>query len=80
MSGETDLQALLKTMRPVLMDGVFVFHSSDITLVEAAALDPILTFQEREGMALILRKEIADDAGLRYTYPSRVSWRMRESA
>ncbi len=72
MSGETNLSTLLKTMQPVLRDGVYVFHSSEISFEDAASLRSVLIFREEEGTALILRKEIAETAGLSYTYPSRM--------
>ena len=72
MSGETNLDTLLRSMEPVLQDGVYVFHSSQISFAEAAELDPVLIFKEEEGTALILRQEFADEAGLDYTYPARM--------
>ncbi len=72
MSGERDLALLLKDMRPVLRDGVYVFHSSAISFEDAARLDPVLIFKEEEGTALILKKEAAEKAGLSYVYPSRM--------
>jgi len=70
--GETHLDTLLKSMQPVLHDGVYVFHSSSISFQDAAALDPILIFREAEGTALILTKENAEEAGLGYHYPARM--------
>jgi hypothetical protein len=70
--GKTNLDILLQTMQPVLTDGVYVFHSSNITLGETAALNPILIFREEEGTTLILLKETADKHGLDYHYPARM--------
>ena len=72
MSGETNLDILLKNMQPVLQDDVYVFHSSAISLEKAAKLEPILIFREEEGTAIILKKETADKAGLDYVYPARM--------
>lgn len=70
--GETHLDTLIKTMQPVLHGGVFVFHSSNISMRDAAALDPVLIFKEEEGTALILKQETADKHELPYVYPSRM--------
>ncbi|MCB1651051.1 MAG: ACT domain-containing protein [Alphaproteobacteria bacterium] len=70
--GETKLEALLTSMEPVLQDGVYVFHSSDMAFEDAARLDPVLIFREAEGTALILRRETAERAGLGFTYPARM--------
>ena len=72
MDGETNLDILLKNMQPVLHEGIYVFHSSDIALSETIALNPIMIFQEREGTALILEKKNADNANLIYHYPSKM--------
>ncbi|MCB1783250.1 MAG: ACT domain-containing protein [Alphaproteobacteria bacterium] len=72
MHGETDLDLLLRSMQPVLRDGVYVFHSSQMDFETAAALGPVLIFREAEGTALILRREAAEAAGLSYHYPARM--------
>ncbi|MBV8534613.1 MAG: ACT domain-containing protein [Alphaproteobacteria bacterium] len=72
MAGERDLTALLSDMRPDLRDGVFVF----CTIAEAAEIPvgvhPLLTFHEREGTTLVMRREEAESAGLRYAFASRL--------
>lgn len=70
--GEINLQTLLKNMQPLLQDGIFVFHSSNISFEDAAKLNPTMLFRENEGTSLILRKEYADQAGLEYIYPSNM--------
>lgn len=70
--GETHLDTLVKTMQPILHEDVFVFHSSDISMRDAAALDPVLMFREAEGTALILKQETADKHGLPYVSPSQM--------
>jgi hypothetical protein len=67
MAGETNLDVLLKSMRPVLKDGEYVF----CTLPHPAspdlnALSPMGLFHEDEGLTLILRRERADSVGLAY--------------
>ena len=69
---ETDIDILIKNMEPILKDGVYVFHSSDMNFSEASKLDPIMIFRENEGTALILKKEMADQAKLDYIYTSRM--------
>ena len=65
MTGETDLQRLLATMRPVLNPGEYVFCST----TEATAIPPQLvlgSFREPEGLTLIVAREVADSFGLPY--------------
>ncbi len=58
MTGETDLNALLREMKPVLDPRRFVFSThTDMTLEEAAKLSPIAMFQEPEGMTLIYESD-----------------------
>ena len=67
MPGETNLEVLLKSMRPVLRDGEFVFLTTRRSLLEAASLEPLGLFHEEEGLTLILPREKAEAAGLPYT-------------
>ena len=54
MAGETDLNALLRGMKPVLDPRRFNFSThADMTLTEAAQHSPIAVFQEAEGLTLI---------------------------
>jgi hypothetical protein len=67
MSGETNLQALLKTMSPKLNEGDYVF----CTVNRLDNIDPkeiIGLFKEEEGWTVIVNKELADKLGLNYTY------------
>jgi hypothetical protein len=72
MSGESDLDILLQSMKPEMREGVFVF----CTLPEGngipASLTPVLIFHEREGTALVVRREEAEAAGLPYQFASRL--------
>lgn len=71
MSGVTDLDELLATMKPVLVDGCFVY-----ACVPAGDLDghlirgPIGLFREAEGVTLILPVEAAE--GLAASAPMRM--------
>lgn len=66
MPGEIDLQKLLQTMKPQLNEGEFVFCILD-SLKSAIALDPLCTFQEKEGVTVIISKGQADNARLSYS-------------
>eukprot|EP00538_Stauroneis_constricta_P013706 CAMPEP_0119546716 /NCGR_PEP_ID=MMETSP1352-20130426/1012_1 /TAXON_ID=265584 /ORGANISM="Stauroneis constricta, Strain CCMP1120" /LENGTH=143 /DNA_ID=CAMNT_0007591441 /DNA_START=60 /DNA_END=491 /DNA_ORIENTATION=+ len=66
MSGETDIEKLIKGMKPILHDGTYVF----VTIPTADLLDdtkptPTLnqcigTFRETEGTTLVLEQGVAD--------------------
>lgn len=67
MSGEKDLSTLLKSMKPKLNDGDYVFcnvqDASSIDLLEV-----LMVFNEHEAITVVLKKEIADKLNLNYTY------------
>jgi uncharacterized protein len=66
MSGETNLEKLLQSMKPELNEGEFVFCTVD-SFQNAAALNPICIFQEREGITVIISKHQADDESVPYS-------------
>ena len=67
MAGEKDLEKLLASLAPRLMDDDFVFCTiKDATYGDYAELSPLASFSEDEGLALVLKKENADKAGLKY--------------
>lgn len=66
MNGETDLAKLIRTMRPELNQGEFVFCTFD-SLQPALSLDPICIFHEKEGVTAILSKTQADAAKISYS-------------
>ncbi|AIY41131.1 hypothetical protein LT85_1973 [Collimonas arenae] len=67
MSAITDLDTLLGSMSPIASDGLYVFCCIPNASYGAhAALAPIASFQEKEGLTLILRQQSADSAGLAY--------------
>ena len=71
MSGERDLETLLRTLSAKLVDGVFVF----VTLPDGAVPDgiqPRMMFREAEGTTLILLKSEAMALGLDYAFPCRM--------
>lgn len=66
MSGITNLDELLCSMSPKLMDSVFVFCTVSGALVDYVELNPIATFIESEGLTLVLEKSVAEKAGLSF--------------
>ena len=67
MAGTTDLAQLLRTLEPVLRDGVYA------TVVEVPAGLPVeATVREPEGLTVVVRRDAADIHGIRYDYVA--SW------
>lgn len=71
MAGETDLNVLLKSLKPNLNVGSYVFISlKDITKISRE--DILFEFKEAEGITIILSKEKAD--ALNFDYEFVASW------
>lgn len=68
MAGIHDLTTLLKAMSPKLMDGEFVFCTVSGKLADYLHLEPLATFQEREGVTLVL--EMGNAAKGKLTFES----------
>ena len=69
MPGESDLNIILKTMKPMLNEGEYVFCTvSDDYKFDLS--DIISLFKEGEGITIILTKEIADKLNLSYSFVS----------
>ena len=66
MSGETELDKLLRDMQPELNQGEYVFCKVD-SFQQAATLNPVCIFQEQEAVTVILSKQQADEATLPYS-------------
>jgi hypothetical protein len=66
MSGISELDELLRSMRPKLLDPEFVFCTVPDCLSDYASLNPIATFVESEGLTLVLEKAKAQKAGLKF--------------
>lgn len=67
LSGEKSLATLLQQMEPELNKGEYVF----CTLQEESAknIDQVLfSFKEKEGLTLVLPRQVADAAGLAYSF------------
>jgi hypothetical protein len=75
MDGERNLDALLKTMQPHLMDGKWVFRTSESSFDAATLETAILMFREPEGITIISPATPAD-----YDLPiwSMISLRLRQ--
>ncbi|MCI2283588.1 ACT domain-containing protein [Colwellia sp. MSW7] len=68
MSGETNLTKLITSMTPVLIDNEYVFGTLETYDYEQVLrLNPISTFQEQEGLTVILTKEKADESNISYS-------------
>lgn len=65
MSGETDLIKLLQNMKPELNTGEYVYCLA-ASKKQAAELDPLCCFTEKEGVTMILPKENADAMNIPY--------------
>lgn len=71
MSGEKDLHVLLKSMKPELVSGDYVFCK--VEKLESINLNEIeMFFKEKEAITLILKREIADLLQLEYS--TVMSW------
>jgi hypothetical protein len=67
MHGERDLARLLASLEPVQRAGTFVFALiDDEALLGAVAPDAMV--REDEGLAVVLRREQADQLGIAYDY------------
>lgn len=67
MAGITDLNILLRSMRPHLLDAEFVFCTRSGSLKDYCGLNPVATFQEAEGLTLVLEKTVAEAAGFAFS-------------
>ncbi len=71
MTSETNLQTLLKSLKPELHSGDYVFCSiPDSVIIHTS--DIILLFKETEGHTVIIKKETADKLQLGYSFVA--SW------
>jgi uncharacterized protein len=66
MTGESRLGVLLRSMRPRLHKGEYVFCVTQKASANMTDLEVPGHFREAEGVTLILRREQADDVGLPY--------------
>jgi uncharacterized protein len=67
----TNLAELLRTMRPTLHEGTYVFTSVSPG-IDVSSLEPIATFREAEGLTLIVDERQVRKAGLPVLF--RAAW------
>ncbi|MFF7361378.1 ACT domain-containing protein [Streptomyces sp. NPDC008125] len=67
MTGERDLRTLLKTLRPELNEGRYVFTSVRRDAVPVG-VSPVVTVMEPEGLTLVLSEYEARRAGLSHVF------------
>lgn len=67
MTGEINLEKLVASMSPALMDGDYVFLTfQDAHYGDYLDLEPIVSVMESEGLTLVVPKSKADDNNLSY--------------
>jgi uncharacterized protein len=67
MQGETNLDVLLRSLKPGLNEGDFVFCVvGDYSALQVN--DVIMQFKEKEGTTIIMKKELADRLQLSYSF------------
>ena len=67
MAGETDLNALLKDLRPSLAPSTYVFCTIEgARYGDLAHTQPLASITEREGLTLVMTQAHADQAELAY--------------
>jgi hypothetical protein len=71
MTGETNLNELIKSMSAVLVDGLYVFATIQPDQ-NPPDIEPRMTFKEAEGTTYILLKSEAETCGLAYEFPCRM--------
>ena len=67
MSGEKNLKKLIRSLRPTLNPGAFVFTTQK-SAAKIAYVDVLGQFLEKEGTTLIMKKQKADSLGLSYGF------------
>lgn len=71
MNGEKNLASLIRTMKPILQEGEYVFCTvKDMSQFNID--DLVMFFREEEGYTIILRREFADSLGLAYSF--KAAW------
>ncbi|MEM1232594.1 MAG: ACT domain-containing protein [Pseudomonadota bacterium] len=71
MVGETNLDALIRSMSATLIDGLYVFVTVEPGKMPSG-LAPRMVFEEAEGTSLIVLKADAEKHGLAYEFPCRM--------
>ena len=71
MTGETNLDELVRSMSAVLVEGLYVFVTAQHDQ-KLDGIEPRMTFREAEGTTYILLKSEAETQGLSYEFPCRM--------
>lgn len=72
MSGERDLAELLRGAMPELHPGEYVFCTVDEQQYSRLTnILPLMVFHEKEGITLIVKREVADQHQLQYPFIAR---------
>lgn len=66
MSGITELDQLLRSMQPKLAESEFVFCTVSGAIKDYLELNPLATFNESEGLTLVVEKSLAEKRGLSF--------------
>ena len=67
MSGEMNLETILRNLQPVLLDASYVFCSlPNKQYGDLDSLSPLASIQEPEGLTLVLQVQEAKDQALRF--------------
>jgi hypothetical protein len=80
MSGETDLNKLLATMRPELRGGIYVFVTVPSNTTVPGGLEAVMSLREDEGLTMIVPERAALAAGITGVFPCHMSTVMVHSA
>ena len=72
MSGETDLNKLIATMRPELGGGTYVFVTVPFDGADPVGLGAVMSFREAEGVTMIDPEQAASAAGFEGVFPCRM--------
>lgn len=67
MNGETNLDTILRQLKPLVRPEIFVFCTApNAEYGDFASTKPFASIQEEEGLTLVLVQDQADNAGLPY--------------
>lgn len=67
MSGEKNLDIILKNLNPILNEGRYVYcYANNIDNISFSKI--LFLFKENEGITVVLKKEDADEFNLEYSY------------
>jgi hypothetical protein len=72
MTGETELGTLIRSMRPELKPGVYIFITIPAAQNPPDGIEPLMAFREPEGWTCIVEEDLAHAAGLAGIYPCRM--------